>query len=52
MVVGGYFGGQHWDMMYGKPDERPQADLNISQVCMPMTDPVFGSEGLLIKLWS
>lgn len=51
-VVGGYFDDQPWDMMCGDPGERPQADLNISQVGMPTTDPVFGSNGLLIELWS
>lgn len=52
MVVGGYFAGQPWDMMYGKPGERAQADLNISQVCLPTTDPVFGTKGPLLELWS
>jgi uncharacterized protein YjlB len=51
-VVGGYFASQPWDMMYGKQGERPQADRNISQVCLPNTDPVFGSDGPLLKLWT
>lgn len=51
-VVGGYPEGQPRDMLYGKPEERPQADLNISQVSMPGTDPVFGSEGILLDIWS
>ena len=51
-VVGGYPAGQPWDMMYGKPGERPKADLNISQVFMPVKDPVFGSGGPLIELWA
>lgn len=51
-VVGGYPDGQLWDMMYGKPGERPQADHNISQVFMPASDPVFGSDGILLELWA
>jgi uncharacterized protein YjlB len=51
-VVGGYPDGQVWDMLYGRPGERPQADHNISQVYKPTTDPVFGSAGILIELWS
>lgn len=50
-VVGGYPAGQPWDMMYGKSGERPQADLNISQVAIPLTDPVFGSRGPVLELW-
>lgn len=50
-VVGGYPDSQVWDMMHGKPGERPQADRNISQVYKPTTDPVFGSEGMLTELW-
>jgi uncharacterized protein YjlB len=50
-VVGAYPVGQPVDMMYGKPGERPQADINISQVGLPTADPVFGIAGLLIELW-
>ena len=50
-VVGAYPAGQHWDMNYGKPGERPQADQNIAQVGMPERDPVLG-EGGLLALWS
>ncbi len=51
MVVGGYPLGQPRDMMYGRPGERPQADINISRVCMPTMDPVSGNDGLLFELW-
>ena len=50
-VVDGYPVGQPVDMMYGKPEERPQADRNISQVCLPTSGPVFGIDGLLMELW-
>ncbi len=51
-VVGGYPEGQSWDMMYGKRGERLQADHNISQVLKPSCDPVFGSQGILLRLWA
>jgi uncharacterized protein YjlB len=51
-VVGAYPQGQDWDMNYGKPGERPKADENISKVPLPKTDPVYGSAGPLLGLWS
>jgi uncharacterized protein YjlB len=50
-LVGAYPKGQRWDMCYGKPGERPQADQNIAAVPVPKSDPVCGSEGPLIDLW-
>lgn len=50
-VVGAYPPGPNWDMMYGRPDERPQADKNIVNVPLPPTDPVFGSNGPLVEHW-
>jgi uncharacterized protein YjlB len=50
-VVGAYPEGQRWDMCYGKPDERPKADKNISAVPLPKADPVFGDEGPLQEHW-
>ena len=43
--------GQHWDMKYGKSGERPGADDTISNVALPGSDPVFGSDGPLVELW-
>jgi uncharacterized protein YjlB len=51
-VVGAYPPGQTWDMNYGKPGERPQADENISRVPLPPTDPVYGDNGPLHEHWS
>lgn len=51
-VVGGYPAGQQWDMMYGKDGERPGADDNIMNVARPLSDPVFGPTGPLMKLWA
>jgi uncharacterized protein YjlB len=50
-IVGGYPQGQTWDMCYGKPDERPRADENISHVPLPKADPIYGTDGLLMEFW-
>jgi uncharacterized protein YjlB len=50
-VVGAYPNGQKWDMNYGRSGERPQADLNIAQVPLPKTDPVYGRDGQPTKYW-
>lgn len=50
-VIGAYPLGQTWDMNYGKPTERPQADQNIAQVPLPRLDPVYGKKGLLAEYW-
>jgi uncharacterized protein YjlB len=50
-VVGAYPAGQRWDMNYGKPGERPQADQQIAQVPRPETDPVYGQGGPPAEQW-
>jgi uncharacterized protein YjlB len=50
-IVGAYPRGQRWDMRYGKPEERPEADNNIAKVSNPQKDPVQGTEGVLTRLW-
>ena len=50
-VVGAYPAGQRWDMNYGKEEERPASDHNISAVALPENDPVAGPGGPLMKLW-
>ncbi len=50
-VVGAYPRGQSWDMMYGRPGERPRADDAIQNVRLPAADPVFGKTGPLMRLW-
>lgn len=51
LVVGAYPPGQHWDLCYGKPDERPRVLHNIANVPLPSTDPVYGNEGPLLEQW-
>jgi uncharacterized protein YjlB len=50
-VVGGYPRGQDWDMCYGKPGERPEADRNIVAVALPKVDPIYGATGPLLAYW-
>lgn len=50
--VGGYANGDHWDMNYGKPGERPRADENIAAVSPPTADPIFGGSGPLVDSWN
>ena len=50
-VVGAYPLGQRWDMNYGRREERPQVDINISNVGLPKQDPVFGVAGLP-EIWT
>ncbi|AYL99164.1 cupin domain-containing protein [Mucilaginibacter celer] len=51
-VVGAYPEGMDYDMNYGKPGERPDADRRIAQVPMPENDPLSGRTGELIRTWS
>ena len=50
-VVGAYPDGRSWDLLRGKPGERPQADDNIARLPVPTTDPVGGAQGRLQELW-
>jgi uncharacterized protein YjlB len=52
ICVGGYPGGKDYDMNYGKPGERPQADINIASLPIPSTDPIGGPQGELPKIWA
>ncbi|WP_190277406.1 cupin domain-containing protein [Taibaiella lutea] len=49
--IGAYPKGYDYDMNYGKLNERPQADKNISEVPLPDYDPLFGKDAGLVKLW-
>jgi uncharacterized protein YjlB len=51
LVVGAYPPGQHWDLCYGQPAERPQVLDNIARVPLPQVDPVYGAAGSLVTLW-
>lgn len=51
LIIGAYPAGQHYDMNYGRPGERPRADRNIEQVPLPELDPLLGKEGGLVEYW-
>jgi uncharacterized protein YjlB len=51
-VVGAYPGGRQWDLLRGLPGERPQADRTIAAVPLPETDPIYGADGPLRKIWA
>lgn len=51
-VVGAYPAGTSWDMNYGKEGERPGSDKNIAKVSLPLSDPVYGTEGPLKTHWT
>jgi uncharacterized protein YjlB len=51
-VVGAYPDGRQWDLLTGKPGQRPKADQNIAALPIPDSDPVYGSSGPLRKIWS
>ena len=50
-VVGAYPEGMPYDMCYGKPQERPEADRRIAAVPLPAADPGSGPGGPLPGLW-
>jgi uncharacterized protein YjlB len=50
-VVGAYPDGRKWDLLTGKPGERPKADQNIAALPIPDHDPVYGSAGPLREIW-
>ena len=50
-VVGAYPGGRDWDMLRGRPGERPKADRAIAALPIPDNDPIYGAEGPLRQIW-
>jgi uncharacterized protein YjlB len=50
-IVGAYPDGRDWDVKYGRLMERAEAEKNIGQVPLPDQDPVFGTDGPLLRLW-
>jgi uncharacterized protein YjlB len=50
-VVGAYPEGRQWDVLRGRPGERPQADRNIAALPLPDNDPIYGAEGPLRQIW-
>ena len=50
-VVGAYPDGHTWDLLRGRPGERPQADRNIAALPLPIDDPLYGPDGPLRQVW-
>ena len=49
MVIGAYPPGQqHYDICR---DRSPETELRISKVALPPSDPVFGADGPLVRMW-
>ena len=51
-VMGAYPEGHRYDMMYGRPGERPAADARIARVPLPRLDPFHGQHGPLLEHWA
>jgi uncharacterized protein YjlB len=52
MVIGAYPKTGRFDICRGSRGEHAKALQTIPQVPLPDTDPVFGKEGPLLRLWS
>jgi uncharacterized protein YjlB len=52
VCIAGYPQGAAYNMCYGKPEERPDADLAIGKIPAPESDPLHGERGELIQVWS
>jgi len=50
-VVGAYPDGREWDLLRGRPGERPEADQKIAALPIPDNDPIYGAEGPLRQIW-
>jgi uncharacterized protein YjlB len=50
-VVGAYPDGREWDLLRGRPGERPESDEKIAALPIPDNDPIYGAEGPLRQIW-
>jgi uncharacterized protein YjlB len=51
LVVGGYAGGRHWDILRPRATTLSAALERIAAVPLPESDPVSGADGELLTLW-
>jgi uncharacterized protein YjlB len=51
LVIGAYPPEGHYDLCRGTSAEHARALATIPRVPLPQTDPLFGAEGPLTKLW-
>lgn len=52
LVVGAYPDGPDWDLLRDSDADRATALANIPAVPMPARDPVLGTAGGIVELWS
>jgi uncharacterized protein YjlB len=52
LVVGAYPNGMRWDLRRGDPAEHDEVLANIAAVPLPDQDPVAGTDGPVVQLWS
>ncbi len=50
-VAGAYPDGMSWDLLTGKPGERPQSDRNIAKLPVPVTNPIYGQDMAVNRFW-
>lgn len=50
-IAGAYPGGMSYNTRTGEEGERPNVLREIQEVPLPETDPVYGKDGPLTKLW-
>jgi uncharacterized protein YjlB len=51
-VAGAYPDGMDYDILKGRPEDRPRADENIARVPVPHSDPLLGNKEGLTKIWN
>lgn len=51
LIAGAYPGGMEYNTRRGDERDRPQALEEINNVPLPTSDPVFGTDGPLIREW-
>ena len=51
LVVGAYPGGMDWDLCRGESPVREDERRSIQAVLLPDSDPLFGRNGPLMRLW-
>ncbi len=52
LVVGAYAGGRHWDILRPRAASLEAARERIAAVPLPDSDPVAGTDGPLLGLWT
>ncbi|WP_054956844.1 cupin domain-containing protein [Paenibacillus dakarensis] len=51
LIAGAYPDGMDYNTRRGEPSDRPKALEEIRHVPLPLSDPVYGTDGPLIRKW-